>query len=302
MHRCQSYLLPRIPILIAAVSLLCSLALSQTSSERESVLHALTLSYGPSLDEQHPRFAIKTNYVLVPSFSGDGLLIEISIEPKSSGHSSHVSQLSRSELDSLLAALASIKPSGAFEQDYGVKFRSGWRVHGRQAYHNEYLETAELRGEGQPLPIESARNYYLHSVTGVSKIEPVQTPETFPSFVLVCVEGEHYITPRSEFIKLWSKPNVPQTVDAAGPTGAPCAPDEVLFKRSATAMESHKFSVAHLTLETLINTYPDSDTHIRQRHSWQIPELPSAAEDGSPPTRATGTEPEHCRTTKHSRH
>ena len=36
-------------------------------------------------------------------------------------------------------------------------------------------------------------------------------------------------------------------------------PDKVLFDRAADAMQHHKFDVARLSLQTLINTYPDSE-------------------------------------------
>jgi len=37
------------------------------------------------------------------------------------------------------------------------------------------------------------------------------------------------------------------------------SPDEVLFERAMVAAEGKRFSVAHLVLETLIDTYPDSE-------------------------------------------
>lgn len=36
-------------------------------------------------------------------------------------------------------------------------------------------------------------------------------------------------------------------------------PDEVLFERAMDATERKHFTAAHLTLEALINTYPDSE-------------------------------------------
>ena len=36
-------------------------------------------------------------------------------------------------------------------------------------------------------------------------------------------------------------------------------PDKVLFDRSMDAMKHNKFDVARLTLQTLINAYPDSE-------------------------------------------
>jgi hypothetical protein len=36
-------------------------------------------------------------------------------------------------------------------------------------------------------------------------------------------------------------------------------PDEVLFERGMYAVEDNRFDVAHITFQTLINTYPDSE-------------------------------------------
>ena len=36
-------------------------------------------------------------------------------------------------------------------------------------------------------------------------------------------------------------------------------PDKVLFDRAAAALKRNKFDVARLTLQTLINTHPDSE-------------------------------------------
>ncbi len=41
--------------------------------------------------------------------------------------------------------------------------------------------------------------------------------------------------------------------------GASQEPDKVLFERATTDIEHHKYEVARLTLQTLINTYPDSE-------------------------------------------
>jgi hypothetical protein len=283
MRMIRSHLPFQIPMLIAICGLCCSPARSQMSNEQEAVIHALTLSYGQSVDKERLRFAIEPDYVLVPIFSDDGLLTEILIEPRSARDPSRVVQLSKSEFDSMLAMLASIKPLGALEEEYGVKFISGWRMHGTQRYHSAYLETAELMGQSRPLPIESARIYYLHSVTGVPKIEGDESPENFSSFGLVCIDGEHYIASRGEFTKLWSKPNERQTVEVAGPTDDPCAPDEVLFKRGVAAMEGRRFDVAHLTLETLANTYPDSEYAPKAKLLLADPRIAKCGEGLLPP-------------------
>jgi len=36
-------------------------------------------------------------------------------------------------------------------------------------------------------------------------------------------------------------------------------PDEILFRRAAFAADHGKYDVARLTLQTFVNTYPDSD-------------------------------------------
>jgi hypothetical protein len=36
-------------------------------------------------------------------------------------------------------------------------------------------------------------------------------------------------------------------------------PDKVLFERGMSALENNRFDVARLTLQTLVNTYPDSE-------------------------------------------
>jgi hypothetical protein len=36
-------------------------------------------------------------------------------------------------------------------------------------------------------------------------------------------------------------------------------PDKMLFERAISAVEDNRFDVAHITLQTLINTYPDSE-------------------------------------------
>lgn len=257
----QNHLHPelRVSPLLAVLALWCSTALSQTYSEQENVLHALELSYGKSADERHPRFTIKPEYALVPTFSEDGLLTAISIAPTSSRDPSRVVALSRAEFDSLVATLASIKPLGTFEEGPGGKFVSGWRAHGTQRYQNAFIETAELMGQEEPSPIESASIYYLHPVTGVAKLDRGLSPEAFASFGLLCVNGAHYITPKSEYSKLWSKPNEKQVVELAGPTDDACSPDEALLKRGIAAIEQDRFDIARLTLETLVNTYPDSE-------------------------------------------
>jgi hypothetical protein len=81
----------------------CSVATPQkTPSEEGTALAALTLSYGPSVDNRRPLFVIAPDYVLAPVFSADDLLIEISIEPKSNSNGQDQQrsiQLSRSDFE-----------------------------------------------------------------------------------------------------------------------------------------------------------------------------------------------------------
>jgi hypothetical protein len=49
------------------------------------------------------------------------------------------------------------------------------------------------------------------------------------------------------------------------------APDKVLFERGMSAGEDGKCDVARLTLETLVNTYPDSDYAARAEEVLKDP-------------------------------
>ena len=50
-------------------------------------------------------------------------------------------------------------------------------------------------------------------------------------------------------------------------------PDEVLFERAMDAAQRKHFTVAHITLETLINTYPDSEYADKGRLALQDPRI-----------------------------
>jgi hypothetical protein len=219
--------LPRIGLIVLAAGLACRSVASpqENPSERGRVLAALTLSYGASVDSRKALFTIAPNYVLTPTFSADGLLIEISIEPKSNsnGHDLQRSiQLSRPEFELILANVNSIKPLGAIEEDFPAKFVVGGRAWGNLRYQHAYLQTAERISYGPPRPIAFAYVYYLHPVTGIAKISRGSKPEEAGSFGLVCVGGEPYIAPNAEFVKLWSNPFERQTVELAGPTRGDC--------------------------------------------------------------------------------
>ena len=183
---------------LAAGLACCSVASPQeTPSERGPVIAALTLSYGASVDSGKPLFTIAPDYVLTPTFSADGLLIEISIEPKSNsnGQAQQRSiQLSRSEFELILANINSIKPLGAFEEDFPAKFVHGGRAWGNRLHQHAYLQTAEPISYGPPRPISFAYIYYLHPVTGIAKIPRGSKPEEAGSFGLVCVGGEPYLS------------------------------------------------------------------------------------------------------------
>ncbi len=208
---------------LAVVLACCSVATPQKArSERGTVIAALTLSYGPSVDNRKPLFAITPDYVLAPVFSADDLLIEISIEPKSNSNGQRSIELSRSDFELILANINSIKPLGAHEEDLPFKFATGGRAAGMQRHRNAYLQTAELISHGPPRPIAFAHIYYLHPVTGIAKISRGSKPEDAGSFGLVCIEGKAYIAPKAEFMKLWSNPFERQTVQLAGPTRADC--------------------------------------------------------------------------------
>jgi hypothetical protein len=211
---------------LAAGLACCSVASPQeTPSERGPVLAALTLSYGPSVDNRKPLFTIAPDYLLTPIFSADGLLIEISIEPKSNSNGQDQQrsiQLSRSEFELILANISSIKPLGAYEEDFHAKFVLAGRAWGSLRYQHAYLQTAEPISYGSPRPIAFVYIYYLHSVTGIAKIPRGSKPEEAGSFGQVCIEGEPYIAPKAEFTKLWSNPFERQTVELAGPTRGDC--------------------------------------------------------------------------------
>jgi hypothetical protein len=226
MYSGYSHLL-RVAFRVLAAGLVCCSVASpqETSSERGSVLAALTLSYGPSVDDGKPLFVTAPDYFLAPVFSADGLLIEISLEPKSDSHGQDPQrpiQLSRSEFESILANINSIKPLGTFEEDFPAKFVRGGRAWGNARYQHAYLQTAEPINHVPPRPIAFAYIYYLHPVTGIAAIPRGSKPEEADSFGLVCVNGESYMAPKAEFMKLRSNPFERQTLELAGPTRDDC--------------------------------------------------------------------------------
>lgn len=195
--------------------ILCSLALAQGLSERETVLHALGLSYRHLAGKQ-PVFELNSDHFLTPIFSTDGILLEISIEPKSPPGIGNAVPISRSKFDLIMANLQSIKPLGAIQESMDAGFVHGGRAWGSLRYERGYMRLAEQLGVGAPRPIVAARIYYLHQVTGIGSTPRDSRPGT--CFGLVCMNGEVYIAPKSEFLKLWSMPGKQQVVDLAGPT------------------------------------------------------------------------------------
>jgi outer membrane protein assembly factor BamD (BamD/ComL family) len=60
-------------------------------------------------------------------------------------------------------------------------------------------------------------------------------------------------------------------------------PDGVLFARAMDAAERKHFTAAHLTLETLINTYPDSEYADKARLALRDPRIASCGDGWSNP-------------------
>jgi outer membrane protein assembly factor BamD len=56
-------------------------------------------------------------------------------------------------------------------------------------------------------------------------------------------------------------------------------PDETLFQRAMDAVETNHFTAAHLTLETLINTYPDSEYSDKARLALQDPRIANCGDN-----------------------
>ena len=78
---------------------------------------------------------------------------------------------------------------------------------------------------------------------------------------------------------------------------SPKHPDQVLFERARAAVQQKRFTVANLTLQTLVNTYPNSeyserarlalpDPQIAKCGQWATPPLQCDILDGPPPDRS----------------
>jgi outer membrane protein assembly factor BamD len=77
----------------------------------------------------------------------------------------------------------------------------------------------------------------------------------------------------------------PRQVESKGP-------DRVLFDRATKAMQEKRFTVANLTLQTLVNTYPDSQYADRATLMLQDPRIARCGEGFS-------TTPNLCETEGH---
>jgi len=67
--------------------------------------------------------------------------------------------------------------------------------------------------------------------------------------------------------------------------------DEVLFERSTELAEQKHFTAAHLSLETLINTYPDSEYADKARLASQDPQIASCEDAWTTSTDCDYNEP-----------
>ena len=56
------------------------------------------------------------------------------------------------------------------------------------------------------------------------------------------------------------------------------SPDRLLFDKAKIAVQERRFTVANLTLQTLLNTYPDSKYANRARQMLQDPHIASCGE------------------------
>jgi len=68
-------------------------------------------------------------------------------------------------------------------------------------------------------------------------------------------------------------------------------PDEMLFERAIAAVEQKHFSVARLTLQTLVNTYPDSEYADKAVSAFRDPRIATCGDETTSPD---------CEIAKHS--
>src|SRR3954452_19683531 len=122
---------------------------SEVRSERDSVVTALEVLYGRSLNRGTPQFHVSRDYILSPAFSADGVLITISVETSATSHLS-APPLSAAEFARMLSKLDSVKRIGGFVED-GFSWESG-RSYRSRRYENAYISTAEARLNALPRP------------------------------------------------------------------------------------------------------------------------------------------------------
>jgi hypothetical protein len=60
-------------------------------------------------------------------------------------------------------------------------------------------------------------------------------------------------------------------------------PDELLFERAMSAVADNRFDIAHITLQTLINTYPDSEHATKAAIVLEDPRIAECGESWSSP-------------------
>jgi hypothetical protein len=58
----------------------------------------------------------------------------------------------------------------------------------------------------------------------------------------------------------------------------PGRPDQLLFEKAMSALERKRFAVANLTLQTLVNTYPDSNYATKARAALEDPQVSECGE------------------------
>jgi hypothetical protein len=204
---------------ILFIAVMCTFAFAQKSevhSERDSVVAALEVLYGPSLGGSTPRFRVSSDHILTLAFSADGVLIRISVEP-SARTRARDPQLPAAEFERMLSKLDSVKRIGGFVED-GFSWASG-KSYQNKRYENAYISTAELRLNVLPRPIYSATISYVHRVVGVPRFPKGSNPKGINSFALVCINGYEYTVPnlKAEWVLL--NGDKAQTIFGAGPLG-----------------------------------------------------------------------------------
>lgn len=206
-----------VSLLLSAITMNCVCFAQPEISERENILSALAASYGDPIDQHHSVFQINGRYLLTVNFTDDGILTQISIDPKYGLGSVKSPPMSRLEFEKILANLNSIKPLGALQETLPAVFVTGGRGWGQKKYENAYLGTAEPITE--PLTVATAHIDYLYLVVGSGRIPKDSKPSEAGSFALVCFNGKSYIAPYPEFLKLYENPGTKLTLRLADPTG-----------------------------------------------------------------------------------